>query len=73
MPGSRPAPGCAASKPTAGSRTLIFGATALYFLSDHWLVVADAAVEQLLDDAAESPITQNNTQFTIDVSLAYSF
>jgi outer membrane scaffolding protein for murein synthesis (MipA/OmpV family) len=57
----------------SGVKNANFGATALYSLSDHWLVVGDAAVEQLLDDAAESPITQNNTQFTIDVSLAYSF
>jgi outer membrane scaffolding protein for murein synthesis (MipA/OmpV family) len=30
-------------------------------------------VEQLLGDAAHSPVTQSRTQFTFDISIAYMF
>ena len=57
----------------AGFKNANFGVTAVYFISDNWLVVADAAVEQLLGDAAHSPVTQSRTQFTFDLSIAYRF
>jgi outer membrane scaffolding protein for murein synthesis (MipA/OmpV family) len=57
----------------AGFKNASFGVTALYFISDNWFIIADAAVEQLLSDAARSPVTQSRTQFTFDLSIAYSF
>jgi outer membrane scaffolding protein for murein synthesis (MipA/OmpV family) len=57
----------------AGFKNANFGVTALYFIDDNWLIVADAAVEQLLGDAARSPVTQSHTQFTFDISIAYMF
>jgi outer membrane scaffolding protein for murein synthesis (MipA/OmpV family) len=57
----------------AGLKNANFGLTALYFIDDNWFLVANAAVERLLGDAAESPITQSRTQFTVDFSVAYMF
>jgi outer membrane scaffolding protein for murein synthesis (MipA/OmpV family) len=56
-----------------GFKNANFGITAIYFITDNWLIIADAAVERLLGDAARSPITQSRTQFTFDISIAYSF
>jgi len=56
-----------------GFKNANFGVTALYFIDDNWMIVADAAVEQLLGDAARSPVTQSRTQFTFDISIAYMF
>jgi outer membrane scaffolding protein for murein synthesis (MipA/OmpV family) len=57
----------------AGFKNANFGVTALYFFNEHWFLIADAAVEQLLGDAAHSPVTQSRTQFTFDISIAYMF
>ena len=57
----------------AGFKNANFGATAICFISDNWLIIADAAVEQMLGDAARSPVTQSRTQFTFDLSIAYTF
>ncbi len=57
----------------AGFKNANFGVTAIYFITDNWLIVADAAVERLLGDAGRSPITQSRTQFTFDLSIAYTF
>jgi outer membrane scaffolding protein for murein synthesis (MipA/OmpV family) len=57
----------------AGFKNASFGITALYFITDHWFIVADRAVERLLGDAARSPVTQSRTQFAFDISIAYSF
>ena len=62
-----------AFKADPGIKNANFGVTAIYFITDNWLIVADAAVEQLLGDAARSPITQSRTQFTFDLSIAYAF
>lgn len=56
-----------------GFKNANFGITAVYFFDDNWFLVADAAVEQLLGDAARSPVTQSRTQFTFDISIAYMF
>jgi outer membrane scaffolding protein for murein synthesis (MipA/OmpV family) len=57
----------------SGLKNFNFGITALYFFSEHWLLVADGAFEQLVGDAAHSPITQDDSQFTFDLSIAYQF
>jgi outer membrane scaffolding protein for murein synthesis (MipA/OmpV family) len=62
-----------AFKADPGFKNANFGITAIYFITDNWLIVADAAVERLLGDAAHSPVTQSRTQFTFDLSIAYTF
>ncbi len=62
-----------AFKADPGFKNANFGVTAIYFITDNWLIIADAAVERLLGDAARSPITQSRTQFTFDLSIAYTF
>ena len=57
----------------AGFKNANFGVTALYFFDEHWFLIADAALERLLGDAARSPIVQSRTQFTLDLSIAYMF
>jgi outer membrane scaffolding protein for murein synthesis (MipA/OmpV family) len=57
----------------AGSDAVGFGFTATGFLTDHWLINMDAAVNRLLGSARESPITQKTTQHALGISVAYSW
>jgi outer membrane scaffolding protein for murein synthesis (MipA/OmpV family) len=43
------------------------------FLTDHWFINADTAVNRLLGSAADSPITQIRVQHALALSLAYSW
>jgi len=56
-----------------GLKSTGLGATAVYFLDKHWLLLGDAAYERLLGSAAASPITETRSQFTIDFNIAYKF
>lgn len=47
------------------------GFSATLFLTQHWLVNVDAAVERLLASASESPVTEQSVQRTFDLSTAY--
>lgn len=55
----------------AGSNAMGFGFSATGFITEHWLVNLDAAVNRLLGSAAYSPITQKTTQRVIALSLGY--
>jgi outer membrane scaffolding protein for murein synthesis (MipA/OmpV family) len=57
----------------AGSDAVGFGFSATGFITDHWLVNMDAAVNRLLGSAHESPITQKTTQRALGLSVAYSW
>jgi outer membrane scaffolding protein for murein synthesis (MipA/OmpV family) len=57
----------------AGADAVGFGFSATSFLTLHWLVNADAAVNHLLGSAADSPITQKTTQHALALSIAYSW
>ena len=57
---------CAALHPVAGL-------TAVYRLTDNWLIASDLAFERLLADAADSPIVQMRSQFTLGLNLGYHF
>ena len=59
--------------PHAGSNAVGFGFTATGFLTDHWLINMDTAVNRLLGSARESPITQRITQYAVGISVAYSW
>ncbi len=57
----------------AGSDAVGFGFSATEFVTTHWLVNLDAAVNHLLESAADSPITQKTTQHAFALSVAYSW
>jgi outer membrane scaffolding protein for murein synthesis (MipA/OmpV family) len=54
-----------------GAKSLGFGFSATWFVTEHWLLNTDAAVERLLGAAADSPITQEKVQGMLAVSVAY--
>jgi outer membrane scaffolding protein for murein synthesis (MipA/OmpV family) len=57
----------------AGSDAAGFGFSATGFVTEHWFVNLDAAVNRLLGSAADSPITQKTTQHVVALSLAYTW
>jgi outer membrane scaffolding protein for murein synthesis (MipA/OmpV family) len=57
----------------AGSDAVGFGFSATGFVTDHWLINMDAAVNRLSGSARESPITQKTTQHALGLSVAYSW
>jgi outer membrane scaffolding protein for murein synthesis (MipA/OmpV family) len=57
----------------AGSDAAGFGFSATGFVTDHWLINVDAAVNRLLGSARESPITQKTVQHALGLSVAYAW
>ena len=57
----------------SGSDAMGFGFSATGFITEHWLVNLDTAVNHLLGSAAYSPITQKTTQHVVALSLAYTW
>jgi outer membrane scaffolding protein for murein synthesis (MipA/OmpV family) len=57
----------------AGGDAAGFGFSAVGFLTSHWLINMDTAINHLLGSASESPITQRRTQKVIALSVAYSW
>jgi len=57
----------------AGSDAVGLGFSATSFLTEHWLLNFDGAVNRLLGSAAYSPITQKTTQHVVALSLGYSW
>jgi outer membrane scaffolding protein for murein synthesis (MipA/OmpV family) len=57
----------------AGSDAMGFGFSATGFITEHWLINLDTAINHLLGSAAYSPITQKTTQHVVALSLAYSW
>ncbi len=49
------------------------GFSATGFVTKHWLINVDGAINRLRGSAAKSPITQETVQRTIDLTLAYSW
>jgi outer membrane protein len=49
------------------------GLTAVYLLSHHWFLGADASATQFLGHAARSPITISNTNATVAAVIGYHF
>ncbi|MBN2038484.1 MAG: MipA/OmpV family protein [Spirochaetes bacterium] len=60
-------------KADACVKNVNFGITALYYFTEHIFIISEAAYERLLLDAAESPVSAKDDQFTADLSIAYSF
>lgn len=57
----------------AGTDAMGFGFSATGFVTQHWLVNLDTAINHLLGSAAYSPITQKTTQHVVALSIAYSW
>jgi len=49
------------------------GFSATLFITQHWLMNVDAAVDRLLGSASESPITERRFQRALDVAMAYQW
>jgi len=59
--------------PHAGTSTMGFGFSATRFLTDHWLINLDGAVNHLLGSARQSPITQRTVQGAVALSFGYTW
>jgi len=57
----------------AGTNAVGFGFCATWFMTDHWLINLDTAVDQLLGSARESPIAQQTVQGVLALAFAYSW
>lgn len=57
----------------AGSDAVGFGFSATGFITEHWMINLDTAVNRLLGSAAYSPITQKTTQHVVVISLGYTW
>lgn len=57
----------------AGLKAAGFGFSATWFVTEHWLLNAQAAVSRLLGSAADSPITERATEETLALTVAYQF
>jgi len=57
----------------AGANAVGLGFSATRFMTDHWLINADLAVDHLLGSAAASPITQSTWQRVIALSFEYKW
>src|SRR6266851_7731877 len=57
--------------PHAGTSAVGLGISATRFITDHWLINLDGAVNHLLGSARESPITQRTVQRALALSFGY--
>ena len=58
---------------SAGAKSARVGLTAQYNPTEHWFAEADFAYERLLGDAANSPITEDPSQFALALTVGYRF
>ncbi|MGF6776705.1 MipA/OmpV family protein [Paraburkholderia sp. GAS334] len=58
---------------SAGLKSVGFGVSAIWFFQKHWFVTGDAGIQQLVGDAARSPITQKASNAVFDFSFNYQF
>ena len=57
--------------PHAGTSAAGVGFSATKFLSDHWLLNADMAINQIRRSPAHSPVVQRRTQRVLALSVNY--
>lgn len=65
--------GLAAYEPDGGFRSADIGVTATYALTPRWNVISKLGITQLLGDAADSPIVEEETQPYAFVGVTYRF
>ncbi|WP_366146123.1 MipA/OmpV family protein [Paraburkholderia sp.] len=58
---------------SAGFKSINFGVSLIWAFRKHWFATADGGVEQLVGNAARSPIVQRSTNGVADVSINYQF
>ena len=58
---------------SAGLKSAGFGVSAIWFFQKHWFAACDLALEQLLNSAARSPVTQHSSNGVFDLSINYEF
>jgi outer membrane scaffolding protein for murein synthesis (MipA/OmpV family) len=58
---------------SGGAKSARMGLTAEYNMTEHWFAEADLAYERLLGDAADSPITEDPSQFALALTVGYRF
>jgi outer membrane scaffolding protein for murein synthesis (MipA/OmpV family) len=58
---------------SAGIKSAGFGVAATWMPAKHWYVTGNAAFQQLLGSAANSPITQTAASGVFDLSVSYQF
>ena len=59
--------------PHAGTSAAGVGFSATKFLSDHWLINADMAINQIRGSAAHSPLVERRTQRVLALSVDYDW
>ncbi|MDE2229087.1 MAG: MipA/OmpV family protein [Alphaproteobacteria bacterium] len=57
----------------AGFANANFDVSAIYHITEQWLIDADLGYERLLASAADSPIVQSKNQFGTSLTVAYEF
>jgi outer membrane scaffolding protein for murein synthesis (MipA/OmpV family) len=57
----------------SGADAVGIGFSGTVFLTDHWFIDVDTAVNRLLGSAGDSPITQKRVQHVLVLALAYSW
>jgi outer membrane scaffolding protein for murein synthesis (MipA/OmpV family) len=59
--------------PHAGTSAAGVGFSATKFFSDHWLINADMAINQIRGSAAHSPLVERRTQRVLAISMDYTW
>jgi outer membrane scaffolding protein for murein synthesis (MipA/OmpV family) len=59
--------------PHAGTSAAGVGFSATKFLSSHWLINADMAINQIRGSPAHSPLVERRTQRVLALSAAYTW
>jgi outer membrane scaffolding protein for murein synthesis (MipA/OmpV family) len=59
--------------PGDGFQSVGLGFSAVWNLTDHWFIGVDGAVQQLVGQAAASPIVENQTGYNLSMTVAYRF
>lgn len=57
----------------AGFKDVSVGLNAMYFINRQWFVTANGSVKQLLYDAADSPISEDDTNISLITTIGYRF
>jgi outer membrane scaffolding protein for murein synthesis (MipA/OmpV family) len=57
----------------AGFKSVDLGLSATFMFTDNWALRGEVEIGKLIGDAADSPITQDKTQTTAGLFVAYSF
>lgn len=57
----------------AGFKDITAGVNAVYFIDPHWYAMGDIRLKQLLGDAADSPISEDDTSGQLVTGVGYRF